>query len=77
MRSEFGSARGAHTREIHHPRARRASAATTQATAAADAGADRRFQQQRLEHLFARDLALELGAVVVFIFKIGGCFRLK
>ena len=65
MRSELGSARGAHTREIHHhPRAGGTSAATTQATAAADAGADRRFLQQRLEHLFvAWDLALELGAV--------------
>ena len=70
MRSEFGSARGAHTRKIHHPRARRASAATTQATAAADAGADRRFLQQQLERLFVRDLALELGAVVVFSFRL-------
>jgi hypothetical protein len=67
MRSELGSARGAHTCEIHHhPRAGGTSAATTQATAAADAGADRRFLQQQLKHLFARDLALELGAVIVF-----------
>ena len=43
-----------------------APAATTQATAAADAGADRRFLQQQFKHLFARDLALELGAVIVF-----------
>ena len=28
------------------------------------AGADRRFLQQQLEHLFARDLALELGVEI-------------